>query len=263
MSSSKDIYVTSLEENNKDKEQRDITFNGMNANEWASSSRSVWKDLPFPRSETKITDQDIIQEEVYSRILLMYSKEQDIVIDPFMGRGTSIISCIHNNRHGIGFENDETIFKEAQESLINSLNLLVYCDYHIYNSLIENSLDIIDDESIQLCMSSLIYTKDEEKESYEAFLSRIDSMFKSIYHKLKENAYVVLIVRDFRDIKNNKPYVECHNDIARLGMKNGLIYQDVIIYDHNGQRGLLLQGYPKTFYVNLNHSYVVVMKKIK
>ena len=93
--SSKNIYVSSIEEQNKNKEQREMTFNEMNANEWAKNSKSVWEDLPFPRSESKVIDQDIIQEEVYSKIVCMYSKEDDLVLDPFMGRGTSIISCIH------------------------------------------------------------------------------------------------------------------------------------------------------------------------
>lgn len=259
----KDIYINSLEEVTKDKEQREITFNGMTANEWASSSRSVWKDLPFPRSENKIVDEDVIQEEVYSRILCMYSKENDYVLDPFMERGTSIVSCIHNNRHGIGLEEDVSKFKAAEENLLSSLNLLVNCDYIINNSSIEEYRDNIDDESIQLCMSSLIYSKEEYHISYENYLNKMDSTFKAIYPKIKENGYVVLIVRDFRDIKGNQPYVECHNDIARLGIKNGFVYQDVIIYDHNDQRGLLLQGYPKVFYVNLNHSYVIVLRKIK
>lgn len=257
----KDFYIISKEENEKNKEQRDITFNGMTANEWASSSRSVWKDLPFPRSETKIIDQDIIQEEVYTRILLMYSKEGDLVLDPFMGRGTSIISCVHSNRHGIGFEEDKNCFLQADESIVNSLNLLVNCDYQIFNSSVVKDSHLIEDDSIQLTMSSLIYLKDEEEQSYESFLSSVDETIYAIYPKMKENGYLVLIVRDFRDIKNNQPYVECHNDIARLAMKHGFLYQDVIIYDHNGQRGLLLQGYPKTFYVNLNHSYVIVLKK--
>ena len=73
--SNKNIYVNSLEEQNRNKEQREMTFNGMNANEWAKNSKSVWEDLPFPRSESKVIDQDIIQEEVYSKIVCMYSKE--------------------------------------------------------------------------------------------------------------------------------------------------------------------------------------------
>jgi hypothetical protein len=111
-------------------------------------------------------------------------------------------------------------------------------------------------------MTSTIYSEEEESVSYEEYLENMNLMFKEVYPKVKQGGYVVLIVRDFRDIKNNRPYVECHNDVARLGMDNGFIYHDVIIYNHNGQRGLLLQGYPKTFYVNLNHSYVIVLRKV-
>ncbi len=260
--SSKNIYVSSIEEQNKNKEQREMTFNGMNANEWAKNSKSVWEDLPFPRSESKVIDQDIIQEEVYSKIVCMYSKEDDLVLDPFMGRGTSIISCIHNNRHGIGLEKDDIKFIAANDAIVNSLNLLVNCDYHIENCDLSLYKDRIKDNSIQLCMTSSIYSKEEESVTYEEYLENMNLMFKEVYPKVKQGGYVVLIVRDFRDIKNNRPYVECHNDIARLGEDNGFIYHDVIIYNHNGQRGLLLQGYPKTFYVNLNHSYVIVLRKV-
>lgn len=257
----KDIYISSTDELKKNKEQREMTFNGMTANEWATSSRSVWEDLPFPRSESKIVKQDVIGEEVYSKILAMYSKENDYVLDPFMKRGTSIISSIHNNRHGIGFEEDQEKFKDGEEAVINSLNLLVNCSYQIYNESLVSSSSLVEDNSIQLVMSSLIYNQNETADTYDQFLNRIDQTLNVLYQKVKDNGYVVFIVRDFRDIKNNLPYVECHNDIARLGIKNKFVYHDVIIYDHNGQRGLLLQGYPKVFYVNLNHSYVIVLRK--
>ena len=261
MSLNKDIYL-SQEEIDKNKEQRELTFNGMTANEWASSSRSVWDDLPFPRSETKVVDEDIIGEEVFSRILLMYSKEDDVVLDPFMNFGTSIIACMHNNRHGIGLETNTKSFKKAEDDIISSLNLLVTCDYKIENQSLEDAKDHIANNSLQLVMSSLIEFGEEIASDYDIFLKRMDLTFKNLYPKIKDNGYLVLIVRDYRDIKNNEPYVEVHNDVARLGIKNGFSYQDVIIYNHNGQRGLLLQGYPKIFYVNLNHSYVVVLRKI-
>ena len=38
----KDIYISSIEEHNKEREQRESTFNGMSANEWAKNSKSVW-----------------------------------------------------------------------------------------------------------------------------------------------------------------------------------------------------------------------------
>lgn len=42
--------------------------------------------------------------EIIDRIILSSSKENDIVLDPFMGSGTTAISCLKNNRKYVGFE---------------------------------------------------------------------------------------------------------------------------------------------------------------
>ena len=42
--------------------------------------------------------------DLVNRLVLGFSNEQDIVFDPFVGSGTTIESCIKNNRHCIGFE---------------------------------------------------------------------------------------------------------------------------------------------------------------
>ena len=75
--------VELIKEAKKNKEQREMTFNGMNANEWAKNSKSVWEDLPFPRSESKVTDQDIIQEEVYSKIVYFLLCQVQVQMDLF------------------------------------------------------------------------------------------------------------------------------------------------------------------------------------
>lgn len=42
--------------------------------------------------------------EIINRIVLASSPENGLVLDPFMGSGTTAISCINNNRNYIGFE---------------------------------------------------------------------------------------------------------------------------------------------------------------
>lgn len=42
--------------------------------------------------------------ELIDRIILSSSPENGVVLDPFMGSGTTAISCINNNRKYIGFE---------------------------------------------------------------------------------------------------------------------------------------------------------------
>lgn len=251
-----------LESEDKSKIQRETTFNGMSANEWATSSKSVWKDLPFPRSDTKVVSDDVIDEEVFARIIFMYSKEGDTILDPKMNYGNSIIASIHNDRHAIGLEKDENKYKIASNKILNALNLLVNSTYNVINSNIAEAKDKIEDESVQLALTTAIYNKDENKEyTYQDYLKEMEDIFINSYSKIKQGGYFVLIVKDFRDLKNGQAYVEAHNDIARLGQSAGFSYQDVIIYDHNESRGLLLLGYPKIFYVNLNHSYVVVLRK--
>lgn len=51
--------------------------------------------------------------EVLSRIINNSSQENDLVLDCFVGLGSTIISCIENKRKYIGFEIDERIFNVA------------------------------------------------------------------------------------------------------------------------------------------------------
>jgi DNA modification methylase len=260
----KDYFIDSIEEFNKEKSQRESTFNGLSASEWAKGSRSVWNDLPFPRSENKVFGQDVIDEDVFARIITMYSKEEDTVLDPYMGYGNSLVAAIHNNRHAIGFEQDSVKYVEANNHLVSSMNLLVNSDYKTFNNDFDEFADYIEPESVQLALTSVIFNIEEKENTnftYEDYLYNFDKMFNRLYDKVKSGGYVAVIVRDFRDIQNGKPYVECHSDVAKLGQKNGFLYQDVIIYDHNDSRGRLLLGYPSVFYVNLNHSYIVILRK--
>lgn len=45
------------------------------------------------------------------------SKENEIVLDPFVGIGSTAIACINTNRNYIGFELDKTYFEVAQKRI--------------------------------------------------------------------------------------------------------------------------------------------------
>ena len=50
-------------------------------------------------------------------ILKYYSKENDVVLDPTMGSGSTGVACKAMNRKFIGIEKDEKIYKDAVERL--------------------------------------------------------------------------------------------------------------------------------------------------
>jgi site-specific DNA-methyltransferase (adenine-specific) len=52
-----------------------------------------------------------------NRILLPFTDEGDLVIDPFCGSGTTGEWCIRNNRNFIGIENDYNVFELAKNRL--------------------------------------------------------------------------------------------------------------------------------------------------
>lgn len=56
--------------------------------------------------------------ELIERIILLTTKEGDLVVDPFMGSGTTAIACLKTNRRYIGFE----LSKEYYETSIKRIN---------------------------------------------------------------------------------------------------------------------------------------------
>jgi site-specific DNA-methyltransferase (cytosine-N4-specific) len=48
-------------------------------------------------------------DEIAERLIKMFSVKGDIVIDPFLGSGTTIKAALQNDRNSIGYETDEKL----------------------------------------------------------------------------------------------------------------------------------------------------------
>ncbi|EMO70505.1 DNA-methyltransferase [Leptospira santarosai] len=55
--------------------------------------------------------------ELANRIILMYSLKGDVVLDPFLGTGTTTLAAIGNCRNSIGFDLDPGLFQTQFENL--------------------------------------------------------------------------------------------------------------------------------------------------
>lgn len=84
------------------------------ASEYRTRLPNVWFDTEynkFPKSTVNVSNQhgDIIHPteknvELIDWLLQISSNENDIVLDPFMGSGTTAVSCLKNKRKFLGFE---------------------------------------------------------------------------------------------------------------------------------------------------------------
>lgn len=55
------------------------------------------------------------------RLILSMTKENDTILDPFVGSGTTLVSCLLNNRKGIGSENYSEYINITKSRLSNIL----------------------------------------------------------------------------------------------------------------------------------------------
>ena len=80
---------------------------------------NIWK---FAVSQNKTEHPAVFPLELPIRHIRSWSNEGDLVLDPFMGSGTTGIACKNLGREFIGIEIDEKYFKIAEER-INKLDL--------------------------------------------------------------------------------------------------------------------------------------------
>jgi len=81
--------------------------------EW---TRSVW--TMNPESAKKVGHPAPFPVELPHRLIQLYSFKGDMILDPFMGSGTTAVAAIRSERKYIGYEIDENYVKLAEERLI-------------------------------------------------------------------------------------------------------------------------------------------------
>lgn len=61
------------------------------------------------------------------------SKENQLILDPFMGSGTTGVACVNTNRNFIGMELDENYFNIAKERIEKAKEGALCRDYQKSN----------------------------------------------------------------------------------------------------------------------------------
>ena len=86
-----------------------------NEDETKSDSRYYMKRQKFP--QPKGEHNTMKPTELIERFIELSSDKEDVILDPFMGSGTTAIACINTNRNYIGFELDEEYYNISMERI--------------------------------------------------------------------------------------------------------------------------------------------------
>jgi DNA modification methylase len=273
-------------------------FNGLTPSEWATLSKNVWNDLSSPRNQYQLEHGAVFPVKLAERLIRMYSKEGDYILDPFAGIGTTLVAAQNLKRNAFGTElhprfallakkwldenkglfdseylqvivNEDcakitTVFHDIRFQL--SVTSPPYADF-IRKSMIDRTTthkkSVIKFENNSTVKPYSNDERDLGNLPYDKFLDRLRLVLRDNFTLTKSGGYSAWVVKDYRDTKNKIPYVPFHSDLARLGEEVGFKYHDLIVWDQTGQRKLILLGYPSVFYTNQNCSFIVVFRKIR
>lgn len=86
-----------------------------------AEAKTVWH-LPTNVKDKKLYGHPTIKPlPIIENIIRNSSKEGDVVLDAFMGSGTTAVACIKNGRKYLGFENNEVYYEVAQNRIKETL----------------------------------------------------------------------------------------------------------------------------------------------
>ena len=101
----------------RDKEERELRKDNITKEEFIEWTKSVW--TMNTESAKRIGHPAPFPEELPNRLIKLFSFTNDIVIDPFMGSGTTAIAAIKNKRNFVGYEINEKYINLANNRIEN------------------------------------------------------------------------------------------------------------------------------------------------
>lgn len=272
-------------------------FNELDGRTWERYSISVWDIIKTPE-EQKSKHPAMFPIELCRRLIEIYTKKGDTVLDPFMGSGSTAVAARILDRKGIGVEINQKFVKIAEERLkqtkleqtshdvivtIGSPQKIepqpkpeIYCDDAI------NILNHVKPESIDLAITSPPYwniharkrTADYKKprpysvlqrdlgniENYDEFMLELEKIFVEVHEALKPEKYCIIIVMDLRQ---GPRFIPFHISILEIMQRQGkFMLEDIIIWNRGMEYSNLRPlGYPYKFIVNKVHEYIMIFRK--
>ena len=204
-----------------------------------------------------------------------FTKENEWVLDPFLGTGSTLVACDETGRNGVGVELYQKYYETAKKRTDQEL-ILGDCKVVIQKLKKKN-------RKFQLCITSPPYwnilkkKKDynqKKRESlgldlkygddlndfglidqYDDFIENLVLLFLSISDLITDNGHIIIVVQNIRESGNVLPVA--FDLTQKLGKT--FAFQGEKIWLQN-QKTLRPYGYPYAFVPNVHHHYCLIFK---
>lgn len=269
------------------------TLNALTAKEWLSDSVSVWtqRGLGSKHADAQI---EKLHPAPYSytdvaRLIKMFTKPDQLVLDPFNGVGSTLKAAALEGRRGIGFELYPDFAKLARlrlEKEVDEEQLAAFPQEVMQGDSRRLAKELEADSVDFICTSppywSILNKKSDHKqkqtreahglvtnygdddrdlgniEDYDEFIEVLAQTLADAGAALKHKGYMALVVGDFR---HKTRYYMFHADIARALEGHGFTLQAMNVLYQRHKR-VFPYGYPYAYVPNVHHQNIVIMRKL-
>ena len=90
--------------------------------EFLEATTDLW-EIP-PESATRVGHPAPFPVALPTRLIELFTYEGDVVLDPFMGSGTTAVAAVRTRRHYIGFETDQSYVDRSNERVAEEIERL-------------------------------------------------------------------------------------------------------------------------------------------
>ena len=256
--------------------------NDLDGATWTRYSISVWNDIRKSAGEVKTRHPAMFPALLVERLIDCFTTHDDkIILDPFLGSGSTLVAAEQAEKIGIGFEISDDYITLAEQRLKARGLFVKSVERRIIKDDARSIEKHIEPNSVGFCVTSPPYwdilnqkrsadgkaqrnygdaVDDLGKISdYEQFLAELNKVFTGVLRVLKPGKYCVVNIMDLR---KKEKFFPLHSDLARLMLESGWIYDDIIIWDRRQEyNNLRPLGYPFVFRINKIHEYLLIFKK--
>lgn len=271
-------------------------LNELDAKEWLKFTKTWFVHNPPRRKSDEILHPAKYPEDLIEKFVTFFTKPGQVVFDPFLGTGSTLVASFNTKRNGIGIELQEkyaTIAQERLKRLENQLRLTEdgaghHCkqvvlrgnSLHVQEFWKQYQLPLIDvlitspPYGPMLLKKGLAAAKRAEQgldtqystdaedlgnaKTYETFLEMLLNIFTEVKPLLREEAHLVVILQNYMNKGN---YITLAWDFAQQMKQQYQLRGERLWCQDN--KTLFPYGYRYSFVPNVHHHYCLIFKKVR
>lgn len=259
---------------------RENKLNNLDSKDWMKFTKSWFVHNPSPRKKDEVLHPAKYPESMVEEFVMFFTKKGQLVFDPFLGTGSTLVACSNCGRKGVGIELQEKYGSIARKRVEgdNGQKVIVGDSFEVGTLWKKNGLGEIDflitspPYGPMLNKKGLAQNKRGEKNldtkysedkndfgninDYDLFVSRLTELFAEIKGLMKEGAYLVVVLQNYREGSEFRTLAwdftaEMKKHFTLSGCK--LWCQD--------NKTLYPYGYKYSFVPNIHHHYCLIFRK--